>query len=281
MSVKLSVISPVLNEVDFIGYSVMAALPFVHEFIYMLDAKSSDGTRELLRHLGKGLAAGKMNVIETPTFHPSDQEKYNEAFNAGVRAMTGDAAWFLHPDMIVTEFPKDGLSDGPLAWFTHLTSYVKDMGTIFSKGRCDRWKNIHANRFGLHYFGEYGDSIEDWYHKDITGAAHHHYGTEFSKYPFAVADSGIRVNHYCELKPYARRFEKMKSCLRSQFPNADEDWIAHAAAHHPRVTLENTSQQFGAFEFAPSELPAPDVFERFRTEFEAFSYDKTKGEIYA
>jgi cellulose synthase/poly-beta-1,6-N-acetylglucosamine synthase-like glycosyltransferase len=51
VSVRVSIVCPVLNETPWIGYSIMAALPYVHEFIYALDAKSDDGTRELLHHV--------------------------------------------------------------------------------------------------------------------------------------------------------------------------------------------------------------------------------------
>lgn len=270
MSVKLSVITPVLNEVDFIGYCVMAALPVAHEFIYLLDEKSSDGTRELLWHLQNIHARGKIQIIDTPNFHPSDTGKYNAAFNEGIKRMTGDAAWFLHPDMIVTDYPKEGLKEGPLAFFTHLRSFAKDLQTVYTKGRCNQWKNIHMNQYGLHYFGDYGGIVEDWYHRDITGNAHSHYQTRFDLYPFDVGDSGIYVNHYCEMKPYARRLEKMKTCLKAQYPGADEEWIEVAAAHHPRVTLEPGMGQFGTFEYAKTEDPIPDVFVKYKKEFESF-----------
>jgi len=271
---RISVICPVLNEVDFIGHSIMAALPFVHDFWYMLDDNSDDGTRDLLFHIKDKYAHEKLNIWKTPNFHPSDMKAYNEAFNIGIRHMTGDAAWFLHPDMIVTEGA--ALKEGPLAWWTQVTSYAGDFQTKITKGRCSQWKNIHAKKFGLHYFGGYGSTNEDFYHSDITGTAYKHYGTDFEKYPFEVAPSGIKVNHYCELKGYKRRLEKMKLCLKTQFPHFDDKRIEEMAIHHPRVTLENSSREFGAFEFSPVQDPTPEVITKYKAEFDAFI---PKGEL--
>ena len=285
---RISVVGPVLNEVDFIGQSIMAALPYVHEFIYTLDEKSNDGTRELLRYIKEKYAHEKLIVLEHPTFHPSDMERYNAAFNVGIGRSTGDACWFLHPDMIVTEWPDVADSckkvpncfelhpdavltpQGPLAWWVTVTSFARDFRTVITKGRTDRWKNIHAKRLGLHYFGGYGSQNEDFYHSDITGRSYKHYGSEFSKYPFEVADSGIKLNHYCELKGYARRLEKMKLCLKTQHPQADAGWIEERATHHPRVTLEPTTDRFGAFEFKESDQSVPEVFSKYADEFSQF-----------
>lgn len=266
---KISVIAPVLNEVEFIGYSIMAALPYVHEFVYALDEKSSDGTRELLTHIKERHAHEKLVVIDTPTFHPSDMERYNAAFNLCIGRSTGDAAWFLHPDMIVTDLDPCAVPEA-LAWWTTITSFARDFHTVIAKGRTNRWKNIHRKAMGLHYYGGYGSQNEDFYHSDITGRSYKHFGDEFSRYPFAVADSGFKVNHYCELKGYARRLEKMKLCLKTQHPQSPDDWIEERAIHHPRVTLEPSSERFGSFEFTRTDAQIPAVFEKYRQEFESF-----------
>lgn len=266
---KISVVTPVLNECPWIGYSIMAAIPYMHEFIYLLDEKSNDGTRELLHHIEDTYAHEKLVIVEYPNFHPHDMKAYNASFNYGISLMTGNAAIFLHPDMIITDGPKDGIPDGPLAWWTQMTSYGGDFNTVISKGRCDKWKNIHSKKFGLHYFGEYGSQNEDFYHKDITGNAYKHYGPEFSKYPFQVAESGIKISHFCENKDYARRFEKMKLCLKTLYPKAAPEDIAAMAAQHPRVTLEKSSRAFGNFEFTKATEPIPEVFEKYK-EFESF-----------
>ena len=269
---KISVVCPVKNEVDFIGYSIMAAAPIVHEFIYTVASKSDDGTIDLLKHLEGKLGPEKIRVCvsEKYDFDPLNLVDYNRAFNDGIAMMTGEAAWFLHPDMIVTHWDPHLLKEGPLAWFTHVTSFAKDFETVILKGRTNRWKNIHVNKFGLHYYGGYGSQNEDFYHSDITGRSYKHYGDEFSKYAFEVADSGIHLNHYCELKGYKRRLEKMKLCLKTQHPTFSDEVIEELAAQHPRVTLEPSSQRFGRFEFGKATEPTPDVFSAFREEFARF-----------
>lgn len=248
----------------------MAAMPYVSEFVYALDEKSSDGTRELLHYIKDKYAHEKLVILDHPTFHPHDMVAYNRSFNRCIDVMTGDAAFFLHPDMIITEGPLNGMPEGALAWYTDMTSYAGDLKTIISKGRCDKWKNIHAKKFGLTYFGGYGSQNEDFYHLEITGKSFKHYGSEFSKYPFAVMNSGIKINHYCENKDYKRRLEKMKMCLKTMYPGFPDERIEELAVQHPRVTLEQSSSQFGSFEFSVAKEPPPFVFQEYGEEFGAF-----------
>lgn len=262
---RISVIGPVLNEVEWIGYSMMAALPWVHEFIYALDENSSDGTRDLLFHMKHKRLHEKLVILETPNFHPSDQKAYNAAFNDCLDVISGQAAWFLHPDMIVTKGTM--LEEGPLAWTVNMTSYARDFKTVISKGRCSQWKNIHANKFGLRYLGGYGSSNEDFYHTEITGNTLKHYGTDFGKYPFEVMPSGIEVSHFCELKPYSRRLEKMKLCLKQQHPGWYPLKIEETAMNHPRVTLE-PSPYFPGYEFSETDS-LPSIFTKY-PEFEMY-----------
>lgn len=265
---KISVVGPVLNEVSFIGYSIMAALPYVHEFVYALDEKSDDGTRELLHYVKDKYLHEKLVILDHPTFHPSDTKAYDESFNRCIRTMTGDTAWFLHADMIVTGGSVGEIPDA-LAWWCRMTSYAGDFKTVITKGRCDKWKNLHAKKFGLTYCGAYGSQNEDFYHKDITGNALKHYGVEFSKYPYRVADSGFTISHFCELKDYRRRLEKMKTCLKTLYPQFPDDRIHEMAINHPRVSLENSSKQFGDFEFTEFDNSVPEVFEKYK-ELESF-----------
>lgn len=265
---RISVIGPVLNEAPWIGFSIMASLPYVHEYLYALDANSSDGTRELLQYIKAKYAHEKLTILETPNFHPSDQKAYNGAFASCIEKATGDAMWFLHPDMLVTKWGE--LKDGPLAWYTNVTSFAGDFQTVITKGRCDKWKNIHRKDFGLHYFGAYGSQNEDFYHSEITGSAYKHFGTDFINYPYEVANSGIEVNHYCELKPYKRRLEKMKLCMETLYPKADKDWIEEKSLLHPRVTLEQSSERFGQFEFTKKDIDVPEVVKKYKAEFDSF-----------
>ena len=266
---RVSVISPVLNEIQFIGYSIMSALPYVHEFVYALDEKSDDGTRDLLNDLKTHEAHEKLILLETPTFHPHDMEAYNAAFNSCIEKATGESVFFYHADMLVTKWPDESLPESQ-AWWTNVTSYAGDFQTVITKGRCGKWKNIHMKNFGLNYWGGYGSQNEDFYHRDITGNAHRHYGTDFSMYPFEVKDSGIRVNHYCELKPYKRRLEKMKLCLKTQYPQSGEFALNEMAVNHPRVSLESGPMRYGEFEFTKTDNSVPAVIEKNRERFEAY-----------
>lgn len=270
---KISVFSPVKNEVDFIGFSVMAVLPYIHEILFAC-APSTDGTDDLLEHLKTKPGGEKLKLFRDPSFDfdTKDMAAYNASYNYLIKQATGDALWFLHPDMIVLN-PEAILTvpEGPLAWWTHIESYAGDLQTKIASGRTGRWKNIHANQFGLHYFGGYGSQNEDMYFADITGKEYRHYGDSFEDYPFEVVDSGIRVNHYCELKTYARRFEKMKRCLTTLYPNCDALRIEEMAMNHPRVTLEPSSKRFGHFEFSKTENQPPEVFAKYRDEFASFN----------
>lgn len=247
----------------------MAGLPYIHEFIYSLDEKSDDGARELLWHIKSKYAHEKLIILDTPNFHPHDIGAYNGSFNSGIAIMSGDAAMFLHPDMLIMKGPKE-FKESPLAWWTNVTSYAGDFQTVITKGRCDKWKNIHAKKFGLHYHGAYGSVNEDFYHSDVTGRTYKHFGGEFSKYPFQIEYSGIEINHYCELKDYKRRLEKMKLCIKTQNPNFDDKRIEEMAINHPRVTLESSTNRFGRFEFKKTNQEIPDVIQKYKKEFSSF-----------
>lgn len=275
---KIAVIAPILNEAQFVGYSIMAAWPYVEEFVYAVSPKSDDGTIEILRHIAKTYGKVRILLQSKYDFNPHDLKAYNESFNDCIQQTRCDAAWFLHPDMIVTNPERIAdLKPGPLAWTTNITSYAKDYKTVITKGRATQWKNIHAKKLGLHYYGEYGSQNEDFYHSEITGKSYKHFGTDFKKYPFEVTNSGIEVNHYCELKPYKRRLEKMKLCLKTLVPNATEGALDESASHHPRVTLEQSSQRFGTFEFTETENPIPDVFAKHKEEFDQFLKEPVYG----
>lgn len=265
---KISVVAPVLNEFPWIGYSVLAALPYVHEFIYAVDSASSDKTLTLLDYVKSKYAGDKLKHFVHPTFPILDEKAYDAAFNACIDRATGDAVWYLHPDMIVTGAGDFKADDDTLAWYTSIVSYAGDLQTRITQGRDTKWKNIHRKRYGLIYSGGYGSQNEDFYHSDVTGNAYKHFGEEFSKYPFPVADSGFTVNHYCEVKSYKRRYEKMKLCLKAMNPSFDETYIDQLASTHPRVTLQpGQFVTFERFEFKKTSDPIPDVITKYQEEF--------------
>lgn len=273
-------IGPVLNEAAFIGYSVMAVHDQVEEFIYAVSPKSDDGTIDLLQHIAKRYGKVKLLIDSKYDFDPLDMKAYNESFQDCIDQANGDACWFNHPDMVVTNPEKiSELQDGPLAWTVNMTSYAGDLNTVITQGRGKKWKNLHANKFNLAYKGGYGSAVEDFYHLDITGKTYKHFGSEFHLYPYEVADSGINVQHYCEVKSYKRRLEKMKLCLKTQHPNFDDIRITEMAINHPRVTLEQSSNQFGRFEFEKKTDQIPEVFTKYKEEFDQFQ--KNKEVVYA
>lgn len=250
----------------------MSAHPYVTEFVYAVSPKSDDGTIEMLRHIAKNYGNVRILLQSKYDFNPHDEKAYNGAFQDCIEQTRCDAVFFYHPDMLVTKWTD--LKAGPLAWTTKITSFAGDLTTVITKGRCTEWKNIHAKKFGLKYLGGYGSQNEDFYHSEITGNSLKHYGTDFKKYPFEVATSGIELNHYCEVKPYKRRLEKMKLCLKTLYPNWTEERITEAAVQHPRVTLEQSSEQFGSFEFGGIEKDVPEVFTKYEAEFSAFQKEK-------
>lgn len=267
---KLSVFGPVKNEADYIGYSIMAVLPYVHDIVYTC-AKSTDGTDELLDYIKTTYAGDKLKILRKPEydFNPHDMKAYNQAYNDAINATTGDAVWFLHPDMIVLNAEKIETMPPSLSWWTNITSFAGDHSVTITKGRATKWKNIHSKKFGLHYYGGYGSQNEDMYHRDITGSAYRHHGEDFTKYPFSVKDSGLLVNHYCEAKSYKRRYEKMKSCLKTLSPNLSDADLSDLASKHPRVTLEGTGTDiFGHFEFKKQPGVVPEVFAKYKAEFD-------------
>ncbi len=268
----VAVIAPVLNESQFIWASVMSAHPYVTEFVYAVSPKSDDGTIEMLRHIAKNYGNVRLLIQSKYDFNPHDEKAYNGAFDDCIQQTRCDAVWFYHPDMVVTKW--NNLEDGPLAWTTKMTSYSGDLSTVITKGRCSEWKNIHAKKFGLVYRGAYGSQNEDFYHQEVTGNSFKHYGTDFKKYPFQVATSGIEVSHYCENKPYKRRLEKMKLCLKTLHPELMPERIEQLAIQHPRVTLEESSRQFGRFEFEESKEPIPEVFAKYEAEFAPYMKEK-------
>lgn len=264
---KITVFGPVKNEAQYIGYSIMDCLDYVHEFIYAC-AKSDDGTDELLDYIKKTYAGDKLKILrgEEYDFNPHDMAAYNNAFNACIYEAKGAACWFKHPDMICLNPEKIKDITDAAAWYTNLKSFAGDHHTLI-EGRAKRWKNIHSKKFGLHYYGAYGSENEDMYFSLITGKAYRHYGENFKAYPYSVKDSGLMVNHYCEVKPYKRRIEKMKSCLKTLMPGADENTLQHVASNHPRVTLQESSRGWGDFKFKTSDDAEPEVFTKYRDEF--------------
>ena len=244
------------NEARWIGPHIMRILPHVDQMVFY-DGNSTDGTLEVIEYIIENNADGD-KIILVKGADPKDlRESYVRMFNECMKQLTTDFAWFLHPDMWVENpeaIKKAGESDA-IAQFTHIKSYAGEPGGKLYEiqGRGNKWKNIYRLRnpdLGAHYFGNYGAQNEDTYFSAITGDSHEHHGENFGKYPYPVLDSHIMVQHYSDVRPIARRLDRMKKCLVNQgYPDGYIDQIANA---HPRVSLKDGS----GFKFIETELPS-------------------------
>ena len=250
----------ILNEGKWIGPHLASWLPWLAEMVFY-DGGSTDGTVEIIRNFQKNSKHGhKIKLFEDK--NPSNlREAYVEMFDKCLHDLSTDLAIFGHPDMILID-PGNlpDLGDG-LAYKSHMESFAGEPhGELLRiNGRGEWWKHCMRLRnpdLKLHYFGFYGAANEDTYLGEITGDSHDHYGTEFHKYPYPVIDSGIRINHYSDVRTYERRLGRMTTCLIHQ---GHRPAIAEALAKaHPRVTLKNGN----GFSFEPSEYP--EIFNTWR-----------------
>ncbi len=260
----ISAFSIVKNEAQFIGYGVMSLLPHVPEIVYA-DGDSTDGTLELLDYIKRKYAGERLRVLRGMDCKDLKAD-YQRVFNELMKQCKGDYLWYCHPDMILVdpgEIGTIGRDQSKWAYSVNLRNFAgDDIGWEIAKGRAKKWKTIMKNDFGLHYWGNYGDGHEDMYFSEITGDEHVVY-QDMKEYPFHVWDSGVELWHLCECKPKKRREEKMQRV----FETAGVKDLGDVLARHPRVTLESGKTQWGDFEFVPREDPLPEVFEKYREEF--------------
>lgn len=243
------------NEAHWVGFSMLAAAKAgVRSFTYF-DGDSTDGTPELIEYVAKKY---DLKALVVRDMDPKNlQEDYVRVFNECLEQVEDEFAFFLHPDMICYgEFAR---SIGNLAYWTEMRSFAGNPSEQifeFSEGRTNRWKNIMANRLGLHYHGFYGAWNEDMYFKEVTGSEHFLH-SDFDNYPYPIGPSGIRIQHYSDVRPYARRLERMKSCMLNQGINPDH------APEHPRVSLQSS----GGFRMEPTMFTLDHIFFRHNEEF--------------
>lgn len=264
MSNRFSAFCITRNESQWIGFSIMSTKDFIEEYVYF-DGNSTDGTVELLKYIRDKY---KVNIKVVEHQDPKDlQEDYVRIFNENIKALTSDYAFFLHPDMICTKGPSPELWDAT-AYHVKIRSFSGEPGESLqeiTEGRTDRWKAIMRNGMGLHYYGHYGAGNEDMYFKDLTGDEHLLY-ENFASYPYEVCNSGIELNHYSDVRSYARRYGRMCSVLKNQYPEIkDEEQIKELAKNHPRVSLE-PNPKYGNFKFEETR-DIPEVFHKYNDEF--------------
>lgn len=226
------------NEAEWIGGHLEMWLPILSQMVFF-DGNSTDGTLEIIKDVKANHPMGdKIKLVEDKD--PSDLEAdYVRVFNECLNAVDAEHAAFIHPDMIPVTHGYS-LYNTP-AHFMTVESYAGEPGgelLRIAKGRTDKWKNIYQMKpsLGAHYAGFYGSPEEDVYFSEITGDSHD-FKSDIGLYPYKVADSGIKVLHFSDVRTYERRLGRMKSCLKNQGHNpAAVEAIAHA---HPRVTLKS------------------------------------------
>lgn len=243
------------NEQRWIKAHLLSWLPFVDEQVFF-DGASTDGTLEIIKDFRKNHPFGhRITLVEDKDCKDLASD-YQRLSNECLHKLRTDYAIFAHPDMILDEPGNIGFLGDANAYTMSLRSFAGEPdGQLFEikTGRGEKWKNIYRLRnpdLGLHYFGAYGAAEEDCYFSKITGNEHRFYGDDFSRYPYEVKDSGIKVSHFSDVRQLSRRMDRMVKCLVNQGKSIQE--ALHIASVHPRVTFENS---FG-FTFEPCEYPA-------------------------
>src|SRR6185369_7140662 len=175
------------------------------------------------------------------------REDYVKTFDACLQTLSTDFAFFAHPDMVLDDPGNIGFLGDAHAYYCNMRSFGGEPdGPLFEiVGRGEKWKNIMRLRkpnLGLHYWGFYGHRDEDMYFSKITGNTHlraldGNVIEHLDWYPYAVKDSGIKILHYSDVRPYERRFSRMVKChLNNNFTQAEAEDIA---AKHPRVIFKD------------------------------------------
>lgn len=241
------------NEIPWIRAHLASWLPHVDEMVFF-DGNSTDGTLEAIREAKNGRYGEKIVLVEGKD--PVDlAEDYVRIFDECLHTLKTDYAVFAHPDMLLDDPGQLRSLGGDVAYFSTLRSFAAEPGGQLyeiKEGRTDRWKNIYRLRrpdLGLHYFGFYGAQNEDCYFSKITGSEHVFHGDRLDRYPYPIGDSGVKIFHFSDVRPYARRFSRMVSCLINQ--GYEKDQADEIASKHPRVTLQDGR----GFKFIPCEYP--------------------------
>lgn len=246
------------NEAPWIAGHLSAWLPVLDQMVFA-DGGSTDGTWEILQHFAANHPDGhKLTLyVDDPK---NLQDDYVRAFDACMKRLKTDLAFFLHPDMIPAKVPADFKHlHGATAASTKMRSFAGEPGgPLYEiKGRGEVWKNVYRLRapdLGAHYFGHYGAANEDVYFSAITGEEHEHHGSNVHWYPYEVVDSGIEILHFSDVRPVERRYDRMVKCLINQKQQNPEK----IARTHPRVTLKDGN----GFKFIPAQYPAEFVAAR-------------------
>lgn len=239
------------NEITWIKQHLDCWLPWLDEMCF-LDGCSTDGTLEVLREYANTHPQGHKIILKENKDPKDLKDDYVRLFNEALRSLSVDWAFFLHPDMACEnpEAIRDFEWKSGIAAYTSMRSFAGEPGGEIKEivtGRAEKWKNLFRHKnpdLGLHYHGWYGSADEDCYFREITGDEHKHHGEAFHRYPYHVFDSGLKLLHFSDVRPYERRLDRMIKCLEHQGYGFR---AAELAKEHPRVTLQDGK----GFKFVP------------------------------
>jgi glycosyltransferase involved in cell wall biosynthesis len=249
------------NEVDWIGYSIMSILEYIDEIVYT-DGNSTDGTIELIEHIKKEYDhKNKIKLFKNQDCKNLKKD-YTRLFNWVLKQCTSDYVMFWHADMIMINPQALKNVKDAIRYNVNMKSFVSDKKRYFSKGRVKDWAIIYKNDYGLHQYGDYGSTHEDFYFRDITGDEHiiHFVNPNIN---YEIKDSGIKVHHYCETKDFNRRLDKMIKSIKNINPRLSNEEVVSMAKSHPRVTLKNGKFEGIDFEIKPYKGSQPEVFKKY------------------
>lgn len=242
----------VKNELLWIRAHLLSWLPWVDEMVFF--DSSTDGTTDIIKDVRKSHPFGKRITLVEGRDCKDLRDDYVALFNECLHTLKTDYAAFIHPDMILDEPGNLGSLGAYHAYTMNMRSFGGDPdGPLFEiLGRGQKWKNIYRLKnpdMGLHYYGHYGAVNEDCYFKEITGKEHIHFGQDFTRYPYRVGDSWVKVLHYSDVRPIERRIGRMVSCLINQ--GYSKKQAEEIAKDHPRVTLNGDGLGFLRAEYHP------------------------------
>ena len=251
----------ILNERAWIGAHLLSWLPLLDEMVFYADAASNDGTVDIIKDFRARHEFGnKIKLFENKT--PKDlQDDYVRLFNDCMRELSTDFAAFLHPDFLPDGDASGLRSIGDChAYASEMRSFAGEPGGKlyeFTEGRADNWLHIYRLRnpdLGAKYHGHYGAHNEGVYFEAITGDEYQLFKNT-ALYPYKVGESGVKILHFSDVRPYQRRINRMITCLQNQNPTLTREQAYDLAKQHPRVSLDSGSGRFGKFLLKPAEYP--------------------------